>query len=109
MPIGNTVQISYTSSSAVSTETRQHPLSVGATVFDMQMRFVTTVTTTTVTETRGLTEIGDDVAGASITDENNYTVVSYAYTKLGDFCIYTLTTTTTKVTISRSGWFNISS
>ena len=110
MALGNSVEISRTESTSVSTETRQHPLSEESTVFSMQMRFVSTKTVTTVREIRGLPEIDPNVytSSATTTDENNYSTKSYSWTKLGEFCIYTVTETETEVTITRSGWFNIS-
>jgi hypothetical protein len=107
MAIEIVVPISKGSTSSVSTETRQHPLSESSTVFSMQMRFVTTKTDTVVTEYRGLEEMGEASATSTTTDENNFSTTSYSWAKQGDACIYTKTKTEVTTTITRSGWFNV--
>ena len=105
------VRTSKGSVGSVSFETRQNPLN-DETDYIMQKRILTTVTDSIVTEERGLEEEGEESGSATVVsdDGSNTTIrtLSVVYTKDGNGCTWTKTTTESTITTNASGWYNVS-
>lgn len=99
------------SAGSVSFETRQNPL-LDETDYIMQKRVLTTVTDSIVTEERGLEEEGEETGSAAVvSDDGSNTVIktlSVVYTKDGNGCTWTKTSTASTITTTASGWYNVS-
>jgi hypothetical protein len=106
------VKMSKSSVGSISFETRQNPLN-DDTDYIMQKRVLTTITDSEVIEERGLEEEGSEVGTAKVvSDDGSHTVIetlSIVYTKDGNGCTWTMTRTTSTITTTASGWYNVSS
>jgi hypothetical protein len=94
-------------------ETRQNPLTEGSDEYQMQRRYVTTKTKTTVTEERGYDE--EEESSSSMTDFTDngagtasWKLTSVEWVKDSDFCVWTKVTTVQVVNMAVGGWYGIS-